>query len=186
MQTILQLKLTLRGSKPPIWRRVLVPSSMTFEQLHDVIQLAMGWTNSHLHEFTVDGLRIGPPLDEFDLDGGDELMDEATSTLESVLSQVNQPFSYSYDFGDSWEHAIVVEKRLTVEATTYPLCIGGKLNGPPEDCGGIPGFYHILRVLNDQLHPERRQMLDWLGGPYDPQAFDQQQVNRQLATLFQE
>lgn len=189
MDTILQLKISLRGTKPPIWRRVLVEKTITFEALHEIIQAVMGWTNSHLHEFTVQGLRIGQPLDEFDRAGGpaefgEELIDEATVTLERVLTNSNQKFDYTYDFGDSWEHIVVVEKRLPADAAlTYPVCTGGKLNCPPEDSGGLPGFYEMLRILNDKRHPEREEMLDWLGGPYDAQAFDQPEVNQQLIAL---
>jgi hypothetical protein len=183
MDNVIQLKISLRGTKPPIWRRVLVEKTLTFEALHEMIQITMGWTNSHLHEFTVNGLRIGQPLDEFDLGFGEELLDDATVTLESVLTHIKQKFDYTYDFGDSWVHTLEVERWLPGDAaSTYPVCIGGKLNCPPEDCGGIPGFYEMLRVLNDKRHPEQQNMLAWLGGIYDAQAFDQQEVNQRLAT----
>lgn len=185
MNTILQLKVTLRGTKPPIWRRVLVENTVTFEALHDIIQTAMGWTNSHLHEFNVNGVRIGQMLDDFDADFGDGLIDDATVTLHSALTPAVSKFEYLYDFGDSWEHAVVVEKWLTADAAvTYPVCTGGKLHAPPEDCGGIPGFYQLLTVVADKRHPEHEEMLEWLGDEYDPQAFNQQEVNRQLAALF--
>lgn len=190
MDTILQLKIGLRGTKPPIWRRVLVEKTITFEVLHEIIQIVMGWTNSHLHEFTVQGIRIGQPLDEFDRIGGSadfggELVDEATVTLESVLTDSNQTVDYTYDFGDGWAHVIGVEKWFPDDtAITYPVCTGGKLNCPPEDCGGIPGFYEMLHILNDKRHPERQEMLEWLGGTYDAQRFNQQEVNQQLATFF--
>lgn len=189
MDTILQLKIDLGGTKPSIWRRVLVEKTITFEVLHKIIQVVMGWTNSHLHEFTVQGIRIGQPLDEFDHVGGpaefdEELIDEATVTLESVVTDSIQKFDYTYDFGDSWEHTVVLEKRLPANAAiTYPVCTGGKLNCPPENCGGIPGFYEMLRVLDDKRHPERAEMLEWLGSTYDPQAFDQPEINQQLTAL---
>ena len=185
MDTILQLKISLRGTKPPIWRRVLVEKSTTFEELHEVIQTVVGWTNSHLHEFTVQGIRIGQPLDEFDIDFGEELIDESTVTLESVLTSSNQKFDYIYDFGDSWNHVVVVEKWLPAEeGIMYPICTGGKLNCPPEDCGGIPGLYEMLRIVHDKRHSEHQDMLEWLGEVYDVKAFDQQEVNRQLAAFF--
>lgn len=184
MATIIQLKISLRGTKPPIWRRVLVEKTITFESLHQVFQITMGWTNSHLHEFLVNGIRIGHSLDEIDADFGEGLIDESTVTLESILTDSGASFSYTYDFGDGWEHTIVVEKRLPDNtAITYPTCTGGKLNCPPEDCGGIPGFYEMLRILKDKRHPERAEMLEWLGGPYDVQAFDQTEVNQQLIAL---
>lgn len=184
MDSILQLKISLRGTKPPIWRRVLVEKTITFEVLHEIIQVVMGWTNSHLHEFTVQGIRIGQPLEEFGAEFGEALIDESTVTLGSVPTNSNKTVDYTYDFGDSWEHSVVVEKRLPADAAvTYPVCTGGKLNCPPEDCGGISGFYDMLRILNDKRHPEREEMLEWLGGTYDAQAFDQPEVNQQLMTL---
>ncbi|MBC3789245.1 plasmid pRiA4b ORF-3 family protein [Spirosoma utsteinense] len=185
MDNIIQLKITLRGTKPAIWRRVLVEKTITFEGLHEIIQIVMGWANSHLHEFTVQGIRIGQPLDEFDADFGEELIDEATVTLESVLTDSNQKVDYTYDFGDSWDHTLMVEKWLASDsAITYPICTGGKLNCPPEDCGGIPGFYEMLHIVNDERHPEHQEMLEWLGEVHDDKAFDQQEVNRQLVTFF--
>ncbi len=180
MEPILQLKITLRNAKPPIWRRVLVEKHITFHELHYVIQGAMGWMNCHLHEFTVDGIRIGQPFEDFDADFGDDLVDSDTVTLESMLSGIGQKFDYVYDFGDNWEHRLVVEKWLPRdEKLTYPACTAGKLNCPPEDCGGIYGYYNMLSILADKKHPERREMLEWLGGPFDALAFDKDEVNQQ-------
>jgi hypothetical protein len=142
MNDIIQLKITLGWTKPPIWRRVLVEKTTTFEQLHYIIQIAMGWSNSHLHEFNLNGSRIAEPS-EFEMDGWEEeVIDSSTVTPDSMLRQDTPgKFSYTYDFGDNWEHKIVVEKWLPRDAQTrYPVCVGGKLNNPPEDCGGIPGF----------------------------------------------
>ena len=116
MNTILQLKITLRGTKPPIWRRVLLKNTITFDALHDIIQIAMGWTNSHLHEFNVNGVRIGQPLDDFGGEFDEGLIDDSTVTLNSTLTPANQKFDYLYDFGDSWEHAVVIEKWLPTDA----------------------------------------------------------------------
>ena len=185
MDNIIQVKISLRGTKPLIWRRILVEKTSTFEALHEVIQIAMGWTNSHLHEFTADGVRIGQPLDEFDMDYREKLINEATVTLESVLTDGTQTVDYTYDFGDSWEHTLVMEKWLPVDAAIqYPICTGGKLNCPPEDCGGIPGFYEMLRIVNDKGHFEQQEMLEWLSGVYDAKAFNLQEVNQQLTAFF--
>ena len=184
MDTILQLKILLRGIKPSTWRRVLVKKTITFDALHEVIQITMGWTNSHLHEFAVNGIRLGQTRPAVDLSYGEDLLDESTVILGSVLDKVKQQFNYTYDFGDSWEHTIVVEKQYPADRTiSYPVCIGGKLNCPPEDCGGIPGFYKLQSILSDKRHPDRREMVAWLGGPYDTQVFDRDKVNRQLSTL---
>jgi len=185
MDAILQIKISLRGTKPPIWRRVLVEKTMSFEHLHDTIQLVMGWRNSHLHEFTVNGRRIGATFDNLDADYGVDLIDSSTVTLDSVLSPTDSRFMYLYDFGDSWEHELLIEKQLPRDGkTNYPFCVGGKLTCPPEDCGGIPGFYELLTILADKRHPERKEMLSWLGGPYDAERFNQDAVNRQLAAHF--
>ncbi|QHV96680.1 plasmid pRiA4b ORF-3 family protein [Spirosoma endbachense] len=185
MDNIIQLKISLLGTKPLIWRQVLVEKTTTFEALHKIIQIVMGWTNSHLHEFTLPGLRIGPLLDELDDDYGDELINEASVTMESVLNDTNQTIDYTYDFGDSWLHAIDMEKRLVGDsAILYPVCTGGELACPPEDCGGIPGFYEMLRIVKDKRHPERQEMLAWLGEAYNEKKFDQQTVNQQLINFF--
>lgn len=185
MNDIIQLKISLLGTKPLIWRQVLVEKTTTFETLHKIIQIVMGWTNSHLHEFTLPGLRIGQPLDQLDDEYGDELIDEASVTMESVLTTTHQTINYTYDFGESWLHTIEVEKWLSGDsATMYPVCIGGELACPPEDCGGIPGFYKMLRIVRDKRHPKRQEMLDWLGESYDEKKFEQQAVNQQLTNFF--
>jgi hypothetical protein len=183
-QEIYQLKVTLLDTRPPIWRRLLVPAGLTLEVLHDVLQLAMGWYDSHLHEFRVGQKRFGKP------DPDDELMDlpavgnERTAHLFKVLGKAKAKAMYTYDFGDSWEHAIVVEKVLPPEpGVAYPLCVAGKLQCPPEDCGGIPGYYNLLEAIRDPEHEEHEDMLDWVGGDYDPQAFAVDDVNRRLASL---
>ena len=183
-QEIYQLKATLLDTKPPIWRRLLVPAGLTLEVLHDVLQLAMGWTDSHLHEFRIGKKRFGKP------DPDDELMDlppvgdERTAHLFKVLGKARAKAVYTYDFGDNWEHAIVVEKVLPPEpGVAYPICVGGKLRCPPEDCGSISGYYNLLKVIRDPTHEEHEDMMDWLGGEYDPDAFSVDDVNQRLAPL---
>jgi hypothetical protein len=184
MYDILQFKITLLGTKPPIWRRVLVDKSTTFEHLHHIFQLSMGWTNSHLHEFEINGYRIAEPNKDLDEEFGDKSIDASTVTLDSIITDTKEKFKYTYDFGDSWEHQIVVEKFLPRDTKTkYPICIDGKLNCPPEDCGGIGGFYELLDIINNKRHPEREEMLEWLGGQYDAEYFDKDEINQQLASL---
>ncbi|MGH9594776.1 MAG: plasmid pRiA4b ORF-3 family protein [Bryobacteraceae bacterium] len=166
---ICQIKITLLGAKPPIWRRVLVPSDMTLERLHDVVQLAMGWENRHLHEFQI---------------GGKRLDNERAVLMLNVLGQAGAKALYTYDFGDGWEHSIVVEKVLPPEpGLAYPLCLDGKGHGPPEDCGGIPGFYNLLVAIGDPEHSEHEEMREWIGDSFDPDAFSVEDVNRLLAPL---
>jgi hypothetical protein len=184
MDNIIQLKITLQWTKPPIWRRVLVDKSTTFEQLHYIIQTAMGWTNSHLHEFDVNGYRIAVPYEEFDDGFDDESIDASTVSIDKFVTEAKSAFRYTYDFGDGWEHKIVVEKFLPQDAKIkYPICIGGKLNCPPEDCGGVPGFYELLEILGNKKHPDRKEMLEWLGYQYDAEYFDKDEINQELAAL---
>lgn len=183
-QDLYQIKVTLLWTKPPIWRRLLVPSSLTLEQLHDVLQTAMGWTDSHMHEFRLGKRRIGRP--ELS-DGFGGFMNEPTVESEravrlgDLLQRTGAKMTYTYDFGDSWEHGIVLEKRLAPDPeATYPVCLDGRFACPPEDCGGIPGFYRLVEILADPEHEEYEEMREW-AGDYDPEAFSVDQVNKALA-----
>src|SRR5213075_1496372 len=140
---IYQIKVTLLRTAPPIWRRLLVPSDITLADLHDLLQLAMGWTDSHLHEFLFRGKRYGSTNPEV---GVTEAIDERKVRLNQLLSRVGAKIVYTYDFGDGWEHGIVLEKGLPVEPNmAYPLFSGGRGACPPEDCGGLGGFYNFLK-----------------------------------------
>lgn len=183
MNDIIQFKITLKGTQPPIWRRVLVNRKTTFLEFHSIIQIAMGWENDHLFEFQIDNYRIGESDEEFDdfTFDDDELLDASTLTLDSKIAYVGEKFDYLYDFGDNWEHKIVVEKFLPVNNKfDYPICINGKLNCPPEDCGGVPGFYYLLDVIGNKQHPEHEEMLEWVGEDYDPEYFDKEKINKML------
>jgi hypothetical protein len=180
---IYQLKVTLLDTSPPVWRRLLVPAEMTLEQLHDVLQVAMGWQDGHLHEFSAHGRRFGPP------DPGDQFMadgveDERRVRVFGVFGRIRAKAVYTYDFGDTWEHSIVLENCLPAAPNMiYPICIDGQLACPPEDCGGIPGFYDLLDALRDPTHEQHQEMRDWLGADYDPEAFSIEAVNRILTRL---
>lgn len=177
MNDIVQLKITLAHTKPPIWRRVLVDKKTSFFELHHIIQIAMGWENCHLFEFKVHSYRIGEP-DIDDSYAPHKLVDANTVTLESVLTEAQESFVYEYDFGDGWVHNLKVEKYLPRDAkTTYPLCIKGAQNCPPEDCGGVGGYYYMLDALSDKKHPEYREMKTWLGSSYDAGLFDLDETN---------
>jgi Plasmid pRiA4b ORF-3-like protein len=183
-QEIYQLKVTLRNTKPPIWRRLLVPAGLTLEVLHDVLQTAMGWYDCHLHEFRIGQKWFGKPDPEDDLMGLPAVVNECTAHLFAVLGKAGAKAIYTYDFGDCWEHAIVVEKVLPLDpAVAYPICVGGKLQCPPEDCGGVPGYYNLLDAIRNPAHKEHEDMLDWVGGNHDPEAFSVDDVNRRLAPL---
>jgi Plasmid pRiA4b ORF-3-like protein len=178
---IYQLKVTLLGTSPPIWRRLLVPSDVTLAQLHDVLQAAMGWQECHMHEFSAGGRHFGLPNPEDRFMGMPPVENERTVRLSRVLGRVGAKAIYTYDFGDSWEHAIVLEKRLCADPTTaYPVCTGGELACPPEDCGGIGGFYDLLDALRDPAHERHDELCDWVGDDYDPDVFSIDDVNRML------
>ena len=182
-QSIYQLKITLKGCRPPIWRRVQVRGDSTLERLHWVIQLSMGWTNSHLHSFRIRGVEYGVPMPEL---GFDEmgLRDEQPVKLSKVISGEKFKFSYLYDFGDSWDHDILVEKVLEADPETdYPICIKGKRACPPEDCGGVWGYGNFLDVIQDPDHPEHEEMLEWIGGFFDPEDAALDEANEQLKQI---
>ena len=174
---IYQLKITLRDIRPPIWRRVQVRSDVTLSHLHWVIQLSMGWTNSHLHSFTIHGQEYGIPMPEM---GYPELEpeDERPVKLSSFIPGEKFKFFYLYDFGDSWEHEILVEKVLSVEADVdYPVCIKAKRACPPEDCGGTWGYQEFVEIIKDPEHPEHASMLEWVGGHFDPEDAEFDEIN---------
>jgi len=179
---IYQIKVTLLGTKPPIWRRLLVPASMTLSKLHDALQTAMGWHDCHMHQFC-DGDRLFGRPDPDDLDMGmPPVENERTIKLNRVLWRPGAKMIYTYDFGDNWEHAVVLEKELPLlPDMSYPICIDGKLACPPDDCGGIPGFYNLLDALADPDHEQHEELRDWIGGNFDPHAFSIDEVNRKLA-----
>ena len=175
---IYQIKLSIIGVKPPIWRTVLVASDLKLRAFHKVIQVVMGWTDSHLHQFIANNVFYGIPDDDF----GMEIEDEAKYKLSQLLKKEKDTLIYEYDFGDSWEHKILLEKILPFDSkAALPVCIKGKRACPPEDCGGIWGYEELLETISDPKHPEHESMLDWLGGEFDPEGFDLEQINMDLA-----
>ena len=176
----LQIKVTLDGLRPPIWRRLVVAGDATLFHLHLALQVAMGWENYHLHCFRIDGVRYGPDDDGgFDLDD----VDESGVSVAEVFSDVERG-SYDYDFGDGWEHRLLVEKReVPLALSGAATCIGGKRACPPEDCGGIWGYANMLDALGDPAHPEREETLEWLGEDFDPESFDPEAVNARLKLI---
>ncbi len=179
-RNIYQLKVTLAGSRPPIWRRVLVPGDMVLGQLHLVLQIAMGWTDSHLHQFVCNRICYGIRDDEFGIDM--DVEDENDYRLNQLLTSEKDTMIYEYDFGDGWEHKMVLEKVLPFDRNKkLPLCIKGKRACPPEDCGGVWGYQELIETLKDPKHPEYEEMLEWVGEDFDPEAFDIDEVNELLA-----
>ncbi len=178
---IYQLKITLKGSKPPIWRRIQVNSDITLHKLHKIIQIVMGWYGGHLHQFIIRGKYYGIPDPEIDFY---DVKDERRVKLNRLVSKEGEKFIYEYDFGDDWEHVILLEKILPPEPEKhYPICIKGKRACPPEDCGGIWGYEEFLKAIKDPNHPEHEEMLEWIGGDFDPEEFDLEYVNEILKEL---
>lgn len=176
----LQLRIRLLEVRPPIWRRVLVPATITLDRLHAVVQEAMGWSEMHLHEFGRGRDRWGD-LDMEDDDG--RLIDEFDVRLRSIVV-VGDRLRYLYDLGDSWRHEIVLEGEVEgIPGELYPLCLDGAGACPPEDCGGIGGFRELLEALAHPRTRRHRDLLHWLGGPFDPNAFSIDEANERLDLL---
>lgn len=179
---IYQLKITLKCSKPPIWRRVLVRADMPLNRLHMVIQRVMGWTDSHLHQFVIDGVFFAIPNPEIDF--GTEGLNEKRYSLAQVAPHAKKKFVYEYDFGDGWQHEILVEKILPPDpGLKRPICLAGALACPPEDCGGIWGYYNLLEALADPKHRDHAHLSEWIGGEWDAEHFDLGETNAYLQKL---
>lgn len=158
---IATVRIELRYSDPPIWRQVEVPTGITLTVLHDIIQAAMGWCDCHLWEFTIGKQRYGLPMED---DWGPQPIAAGKVRLRDVLKPRKTVIDYTYDFGDSWEHRLIVTGiRAGEPGISYPRYIGGERSGPPEDCGGIPGFYALLEAIADPSHPDHADLQDWLG-----------------------
>lgn len=179
---IYQIKVTLRHSKPPIWRRLLVSGDATLFDLHKIVQIAMGWTNSHLHQFLIDGEYYSIPSEE----DWEPVIDERKYRLAEIAPSEQRKFIYEYDFGDGWEHEIVIEKILPVDPKVkYPFCLKGKRACPPEDVGGVWGFDEFLEAMQDPKHAEHESYIEWWGGPYAPEALDLDEINQRLQDIDQ-
>lgn len=176
---IYQIKITLDGVTPLVWRRIQVPSDLFLHDFHKVIQTTMGWENAHLHQFTKNGRTFGIADDELEM--SDKFMDYTSIRLMDILKKTGEEIQYIYDFGDNWKHKILLEEILeAANDQYYPICIEGKRNCPPEDCGGSMGYAELLKVINKPGHPEREELLEWLGDDYDPEDFNLDIVNELL------
>ncbi|MFQ5973697.1 MAG: plasmid pRiA4b ORF-3 family protein [Alphaproteobacteria bacterium] len=177
---IYQLKVTIENIRPPVWRRLQVPGDITLGSLHDVLQTAFGWTDSHLHQFVIGDTYFAVP-DPEDAGWGPRARDERRARLTDVIRRGAKRFVYEYDFGDGWEHEIIVEEILAPETgTAYPRCLVGRRACPPEDCGGPWGYAELLETIRNPQHPDHVEMRDWVGEEFDPEHFDLDAVNAQL------
>lgn len=177
---VYQLRISLADSKPEIWRRILVHGTTTLSKLHRIIQALMLWEDYHLHDFLIDGVRYSVP----DPEDMEPCKDEKRYHLHEVATQEGMIFLYIYDFGDDWAHKIEVEKILDSDKrfAGKPVCIDGALSGPPEDSGGIYGYYETLKAAKNPKHREHKTSKEWLG-EFDPNAFDIGSINRVLEGL---
>lgn len=186
-KSIWQLHISLKHSDPPIWRRVLVPGSITLETLDGVIQLSLNWDNSHLHEFRIKTLPNPDPDDVFESNGFEPPIDayETEVTLAESGLKRGSKFQYIYDFGDDWLHDIKVEKMLERDPEMkYPVCIEAAGAAPPEDCGGLWGYYDMLEAIADPEHPEHEDYVEWWGeDTLDPDAVDLDAINKRLSRM---
>ncbi len=175
-----QLKIGLKGSKPPIWRRFLIDNSATLPELHVAVQFIMGWTNSHLHQFIANNTYYGIADPEFDM--GVDIEDESKYRLSHFLKKEKDTIIYEYDFGDGWEHMITLEKTIPFDPKQkLPSCIKAKGACPPEDVGGIWGYYDFLDAIIDPNHPEYENYKEWIGGDFDPDLCNVDEINQLLA-----
>jgi len=178
---IYQIQIALKDFKPKIWRRLLIPADTLLSDLHKIIQTSMGWTNSHLHQFIKDRTYYTVKVkDDYTWDEMDNV-DYKRMKISDLLKTEKQKIKYEYDFGDGWEHDVILEKILVRdEKIKYPICIAGKMSCPPEDCGGSWGYADMLEILKNPAHPEYKEFVDWLDEDFDPEYFDKEEVNESL------
>ena len=222
MNKILQLKIELDGIEPKIWRRFLVEEDISFEDLHDIIQIVMGWENYHFYKFCIGNETIACDeegynpaekslhniskspefikiVEEKDMSKGSAFLDVnkilknmeknkpknsfgINTTINKLITSEKQEFHYHYDFGDNWEHTIVVEKIFnSEESQNYPSCLDGERACPPEDCGSIDGYYELLSLKENKKHPDyKERIIEWLGEDHDFEYFDVNEINEEL------
>jgi hypothetical protein len=178
-QVVLQLRVVLEGVHPVVWRRLLVPGGVRLPKFHLMLQAALGWTDSHLHQFRVDGVLWGMHFDDWP----DEERDEATVTVAGAVGSTKR-FFYDYDLGDGWEHEVVVEDLWQGrQGLKHAVCLAGEQSCPPEDVGGPPGYADLLRVLEDPSDEEHEHLKLWSGAGFDPEHFDLVEKNIALQRI---
>jgi hypothetical protein len=163
---VFAIKVTLLGTSPPIWRRILVPRDITLRNLHRTLQTVMGWTNSHLHQFVLPRQKR-------------KVANEHQTALGELIGTVGARLWYEYDFGDGWQHELLLEEVLLGDDPFQQICVAGKGCCPPEDSGGPHGFAELLEALQDAFHPNHEDACQWLGD-FDPESFSADEINRRL------
>ncbi len=184
-----QIKVLLSNIKPPIWRRLVIDSRVPLSDLHDVIQISMGWTDSHMHQYIDrNGIFYSEPYDtDFAPSFGRQMVDESEVLLHEVLKEEKDWIKYEYDFGDGWEHKIILEKILAHQKNQFPMvCIKGRRACPPEDCGGPWGYQHLLEQIKDpESEEDYEALMEWLEDNFEPEFFDLEEVNALLEEIFE-
>lgn len=183
-EKVYQLKLSMKGITPRIWRRIQVPENYTFRDLHKAIQAAMSWEDYHLHEFEMLNVkagvieRIGVKDDDYEDYSGLPLVPEKKAKISNYFTLENKTALYRYDFGDDWKVNVRLEKILPIkEGVEYPICLAGKRAAVPEDSGGVGGYMYLLEILKDPEHEEYEDTIEWLGEDFDPEYFDPKDVS---------
>ncbi|CAN5576769.1 plasmid pRiA4b ORF-3 family protein [soil metagenome] len=174
--TVHVLRVSLRDVEPVVWRQVVVKSDTPLPKLARTLEQVMGWDGYHLHMFDVAGILFGEPDEDTD-----DVINEKAATVKHVLPQVQSALRWDYDFGDGWEHDVVVDAiESPADRKQYPVCLDGDRGCPPEDCGGVPGYQSLLAVLADSAHPEYEELAAWAPDGFDPAEFDLVAANRRL------
>ena len=173
------IKVTLLGTRPPVWRRILVPRDITLHNLHRTLQVVMGWTNSHLHRFISQRSGLSQQRRS-----GSKVTNENRTTLDELVGAVGTRLMYEYDFGDGWQHELLLEEVVLGDETFQQMCVAGKRCCPPEDCGGPQGFAELLQARQDDTHPSPDQAQEWLGD-FAAESFSLEEVNRRLSRRTQ-
>ncbi len=181
MNTVFQIKVTLMGIAPLIWRRIQ-SKDCTLVELHDLLQVAMGWEFEHLYRFIIGGVKYA----DLEMASQEDVQDASDTNLSEILPAQNRRprFHYEYDFGDQWMHQLVVEERFPPEqGVKYPICVAGQRACPPEDCGGPWGYPGFVEAISNPDHRRHEEMLEWVGGEFDPERFVLESVNKRLRRM---
>lgn len=179
---VYQLKIVIKSVNPPIWRRIQISSDATLYTLHNTIQEAFGWTNTHLHDFAANNKYYG--MIEEDIETAEGTLNEREYKIFDVLIQEGDQIVYTYDFGDSWRHIVTLEKILKLENDIlYPVCITGKRACPVEDSGGAYGYMELLKAIVDIKHEMHEEYLEMVGDDYDPEYFNKDEINEILVEI---
>ena len=177
------LRIELQDIEPLIWRRVAVSISTNLKAVHGVIQAVMGWLDCHLWEFEASGRKYSLLIPN-DPEWNQRITDAAATKLSSLVADGVMDMTYVYDMGDNWQHRIGVEKLMPANpGTQYPRFLGGERRCPPEDCGGVPGYYEFLDNIASKQSKNRKAVLDWYGGPYDPDDIEEKKIVAALKRL---